>query len=109
MEHSEIYKNARVYWFKRVSLTDGSDKICLVKTRDGQTAPNQEDAVISIVEGFQNWKAFFEMPDGELANVLLSVDWEHLPMYNSRCLYQAGTSIHCSLLEFQKTPRFGSL
>ena len=61
---SEVYKNARVFWFKRVFLIDKSDKICLVKTREGRTATNQQDVVIPPVDGFKNGKAFFEMNDG---------------------------------------------
>ena len=82
VQHSEIYNSAKIYWFIRKSLSDESDKVCLVKTRAGQTSPNEGDFVIPIVEGRQNGKAFFEMPDGELESVLLSVDWEHLPNYN---------------------------
>ena len=108
MKHSEVYKNAKVYWFKRVTFRDNTDRVCLVKTRPGQTAPNLDDVVVPIVEGFLNGKAYFEMGEGDLINVLLYTDWEHLPMYNSRCVYQANISIPCSNFEFKKADRFGS-
>jgi hypothetical protein len=108
VKHSEIYKNARIFWFKRVQLMDNSDMICLVKTRSGQTAPAHGEVMIPIVEGFQNGKAFFEMPDGKLVNLLESADWECLPMYNSRSVYSVNTSISCKVLEFIKIPGFGS-
>ena len=46
VQDSEVYKDANVYWFKRATLRDNTDKVCLVKTRLGQTAPNPEDVVV---------------------------------------------------------------
>ena len=108
VKHSEIYKDARIFLFRRVQLMDNSDKVCLVKTRVGQVAPAPGECMIPIVEGFQNGKACFEMPDGKLVNVLVSADWECLPMYNSRCVYTANTSILCKDRVFVKVPGYGS-